>query len=98
MSRRNLEKVVSVAKALSDPNRVEMMRLLARQEGPLCACDIIEHFDLSQPTVSHHLKILKEAGLLRGSRNGLWAFYEVEPEGIGALEGLSGLLDKRAAG
>lgn len=97
LSKRTLERVVLVAKAFSDPNRIEMMRLLAQQEGPLCACDIVEHFDLSQPTVSHHLRILKEAGLLRGTRKGLWAFYEAEPAGIGVLKGLTGSVSKRKA-
>lgn len=95
LTKRNLERVASVAKALADPNRIEMMRLLAQQEGPLCACDIVEHFDLSQPTVSHHLRILKEAGLLRSNRNGLWAFYEAAPDGVDLLEGLTGLLSDR---
>ncbi len=92
MPKRNLERVALVAKALADPHRIEIMRLLAQQDGPLCACDIVEHFDLSQPTVSHHLRILKEAGLLRGTRNGLCAFYEVDPDGAHVLEGLTGLL------
>jgi len=84
-----------IAKALADPNRIEIMRLLAQQEGPLCACDIVEHFDLSQPTISHHLRILKEAGLLRGTRNGLWALYEAEPDGVAVLEGLTRFLSGR---
>lgn len=95
MARRNQEKLVLVAKALSDSNRIEMIRFLARQKGPVCACDIVEHFELSQPTISHHLKILKQAGLLRGAREGLFAFYEVEPAGIGVLESMSGLLATR---
>lgn len=97
LPKRNLERVALVAKALADPNRIEIMRLLAQQEGPICACDIVEHFDLSQPTVSHHLRILKEAGLLRGTRNGLWAFYEAVPDGVGVLEDLTGFLSKRKA-
>jgi ArsR family transcriptional regulator len=95
MSKSNQERVVSVAKALSDPSRIEMIRFLARQDGPLCACDIVERFDLSQPTVSHHLKILKEAGLLRGTRDGLFAFYEVEPAGVAVLDSMSALLNAR---
>jgi len=90
-----LERMAAVARALADPSRIQMLRLVAQQSGPICACDIVEHFDLSQPTVSHHLKILKEAGLLRGTRSGLWAFYEVDPDGAGVLEGLTGLLDSR---
>ena len=87
-----LERVAAIAKALADPNRIEMLRLVAHQSAPVCACDIVEHFDLSQPTVSHHLKTLREAGLLRGTRNGLWAFYELDPAGADALESLTQLI------
>jgi len=88
-----LEHLARLAKALGDPNRIEMLRLLARQPGPICACDVVERFDLTQPTVSHHLKILKDAGLLRSTRNGLWAFYEVDIDGLDLLKDLTGLLD-----
>ncbi|MGI9232174.1 MAG: ArsR/SmtB family transcription factor [Woeseiaceae bacterium] len=94
---RKLEELALVAKALADPNRIEIMLLLAQQAGPVCACDIVQHFDLSQPTVSHHLNILKDAGLLRGGRSGLWAFYEAEPAGVGILEGITRLLGSRQA-
>ena len=73
------------------------MRLLAGQEGAVCACDIVEHVDLSQPTVSHHLKVLKEAGLLRSYRQGLWAFYETEAAGVGLLDCLTGFVSRRKA-
>ena len=89
---RKLERVAMVAKALADPNRIEILRLLAQQAAPVCACDIVVNFDLSQPTVSHHLKILVEARLLRRTRKGLWAFYQVDPDGAHVLEGLAGLL------
>jgi ArsR family transcriptional regulator len=92
LPKRKLERVATVAKALSDPTRIEILRLLAQQAGPVCACDIVDHFDLSQPTVSHHLKILKEAGLLRGSRSGLWAIYELDSRSVGMLEDFSRLL------
>lgn len=92
LRKRKLGRLTAVAKALADPNRIELLRLLARQSEPVCACDIVEHFDLSQPTVSHHLKILKQAGLLRGTRNGLWVFYQVDPDGARAIEGLTGIL------
>jgi ArsR family transcriptional regulator len=92
-----LERFAMVAKALGDPNRIEMLRLISRQAGPVCACDVVAQFDLTQPTVSHHLRILREAGLLRVTRNGLWAFYEVDPDGFDALEDLTGSLDDREA-
>jgi ArsR family transcriptional regulator len=74
-------------KALADPTRLEILRLLAAQPGPTCACDLVEHFDLAQPTVSHHLKVLREAGLLSQTRLGIWAFYAVDPEGLELLAG-----------
>jgi len=71
---------VRAFKALADPTRLEMLRLLRAQSGPTCVCDIVDHFDLAQPTISHHLKTLKEAGLLRQSRVGIWSFYAPAPE------------------
>lgn len=90
---RQAGRITAVAKALADRNRVEILRLLARQPGPLCACDVVEHFDLSQPTVSHHLKVLREAGLLSATRRGLWTFYAPHPEARRALSALAALLD-----
>ncbi len=92
---RQVSKLAGIAKALSDSNRIEILRMLIQQEGALCACDIVEHFDLSQPTVSHHLKVLKEAGLLRSAREGLWVFYEPEPEGVRVLECMTAMLGTR---
>ena len=85
-----LERATAVAKALADKNRLEIMSFLSSQDGPVCACDINTSGELSQPTVSHHLKILREAGLLRSEKRGLWAFYEPDP---GADETLTALLD-----
>ncbi len=76
---------VALCKALADPTRLEILRLLAAQDGPVCACDIVDAFDLTQPTMSHHLKTLAKGGLIRGERNGLWMFYELAPEGSEAL-------------
>ncbi len=75
-------------KALADPTRLEMLRLVAAQAGPTCVCDIVDHFDLSQPTISHHLKILREAGLLTQTRVGIWSFYAPDREGLGRMKGL----------
>jgi ArsR family transcriptional regulator len=76
---------VAAFRALADPTRIEILRLLAAQRGPTCVCDIVDHFDLAQPTISHHLKVLREAGLLRASRRGIWMFYEADPEGLDVL-------------
>jgi len=92
LSEERLDHWSALAKALADPNRLEILRLVARQPGPLCACDIVGHVELSQPTVSHHLKILKDAGLLQASRSGLWMFYSVDPGAADALAELTGVL------
>lgn len=83
------EEAVTLAdafKALADPTRVRMVNLLARN-GELCVCDVQEHFDLAQPTISHHLSVLRKAGLVRSETRGRWAFYRVVPEAIAALSG-----------
>lgn len=77
---------VALFKALADPTRLEILRLVAAQDGPTCVCDIVDHFDLSQPTISHHLKVLREAGLLSQQKLGIWAFYAVRQ---GAAERLA---------
>ena len=92
LPKRKLDRLALTAKALADRNRIEILRLVARQSGPVCACDIVAHFKLSQPTVSHHLKILTQAELVRATRSGLWAFYEVDVNGARALENLTEIL------
>lgn len=79
-------------RALADPTRLEIVRLVAAQPGPLCVCDIVDRFDLAQPTVSHHLKVLREAGLLAASRVGIRAFYELAPGGGEAFARAAALL------
>src|SRR5690606_30110465 len=77
-------------KALGDPVRLRMLSIIAsHQGGESCVCDISPAFDLSQPTISHHLKVLREAGLLDCERRGTWVYYRVIPA---ALEQLSALL------
>jgi ArsR family transcriptional regulator len=94
LSSKKLERLAAVAKALADPNRIEILRLIARQASPVCACDIVARFELSQPTISHHLKVMKEAGLLKSGRQGLWVFYSVDPAGAGLVEGFAALLER----
>jgi ArsR family transcriptional regulator len=76
------DRIVAVFRALGDPTRLEIFRLLAAQAGPVCACDVVDRFGLSQPTISHHLRILREAGLVKVSRRGVWAWYETDPHGL----------------
>lgn len=82
-------RLATVAKALGDPVRVQLVDVLRKHAGKVCVCELVPLFDLSQPTVSHHLKVLRDAGLVASERQGLWAYYYVIPE---ALEGLSAWL------
>jgi ArsR family transcriptional regulator len=93
LSQRESDELVLLAKALSDANRLEILRLLAAQGGPVCACDIVDSFDLGQPTVSHHLKTLKSAGLLQSEKRGLWMFYRLSPNSAALLDKLAALAD-----
>ena len=72
----------AVFKALADPTRVRIVSLLARSEEPACVCELIPPLGLSQPTVSHHLKKLVQAGLLTREQRGVWAFYSLDREGL----------------
>src|SRR5437868_8023670 len=71
-------------KALADPARVTILNRLAGAEE-VCVCDFVAALDLAQPTVSHHLKVLREAGLVESSRRGTWAYYRLVPETVDAL-------------
>ena len=94
---RDQERLVAAFKALADPTRIEILRLVGAQAGPVCVCDIVDRFDLSQPTISHHLKVLREAGLLRASKIGIWAFYELVAEAMDVLEEDADLLEPKHA-
>ena len=71
-------------KALADPTRVSIVNRLASSDE-CCVCDLTAAFDLSQPTVSHHLRILRDAGLVEAERRGTWAYYRLVPEAIERL-------------
>jgi len=64
-------------KALADPTRLRILSLLSRYEGEVCVFEIVESFTLEQPTISHHLRILRDAGLVDCRKKGLWAYYYV---------------------
>ncbi|MBS1843259.1 MAG: helix-turn-helix transcriptional regulator [Actinobacteria bacterium] len=83
------ERMALVAKALGDPTRIQLIDVLRKNAGKVCVCELVPLFDLSQPTVSHHLKVLRDAGLVGSERKGLWAYYYVIPD---ALEELSAWL------
>jgi ArsR family transcriptional regulator len=76
-------------KALADPTRVAIVNRLATADE-VCVCDLNTAFDLSQPTISHHLRILREAGLVEATRRGTWAYYRLVPEAIESLRGALG--------
>jgi ArsR family transcriptional regulator len=78
-------------KALGDPTRLRMLDLIAAQEEPLCVCDITPHFSQNQPTISHHLRILRDAGLIETEKRGIWAFYWTTEEGRRSLAALATL-------
>lgn len=67
-------------KALADPTRVRIISLLARSEEPICVCDITACFPLGQPTISYHLKLLRDAGLVDCRREGLWCYYYIRED------------------
>lgn len=67
-------------KALADATRLTILTTLAVNAGPVCACDLGDDVDLEQPTVAHHLKVLREAGLVISERQGRWAYYRLHPD------------------
>ena len=72
-------------KALADPTRLRMLDLLVEQPEPLCVCEITAQFDLRQPTISHHLRILREAGLITSDKRGVWSYYAATEKGERSL-------------
>ena len=83
------DRLAAVAKALADPVRLQLVDVLRKHAGEVCVCELVPLFEISQPTLSHHLKKLRDAGIVDSERRGLWAYYYVRPE---ALEELSGWL------
>src|SRR5665213_2333176 len=90
MSQAQADQIVPLLKALADPVRLRLMSLVASHEGgEACICDLNPAFDLSQPTISHHLKVLHEAGLLDREKRGVWVYYRAS---AAALTGLATLI------
>ncbi|HVD46792.1 MAG TPA: metalloregulator ArsR/SmtB family transcription factor [Candidatus Limnocylindria bacterium] len=71
---------VELLKALADPTRLSMVSVLRQQAGPVCVCDLVAAFDLTQPTISHHMAVLKRAGLVESSKQGIWVYYRLRDE------------------
>jgi len=85
IERQQAERMGAVAKALGDPIRMQLVDVLRKHAGKVCVCELVPLFELSQPTVSHHLKVLREAGIVGSERRGLWAYYYVDPEALKEL-------------
>jgi ArsR family transcriptional regulator, arsenate/arsenite/antimonite-responsive transcriptional repressor len=82
--------LAQVFKALGDPVRLRLVSLIgAHQGGEVCVCELTDAFDLTQPTISHHLKVLREAGIITSERRGTWVYYQLRPA---ALERMAALL------
>jgi len=79
------DELATAFKALADPARLRLLSLIASSADGACACDLIEPIGRSQPTVSHHLRVLREAGLVMSERDGTWIWYRVVPERLDAL-------------
>ncbi len=84
-------RISPLLKALADPVRLRLLSLVASHaEGEACVCDLQEAFELSQPTISHHLKVLHETGLLDRAKRGVWVYYRVRPNALADLATLLG--------
>src|ERR671911_3103105 len=83
------ERLAGVLKVVADPTRLRLLSLIASSpDGEICVCDLIAPLGLSQPTVSHHLKVMAGAGLVEREKRGVWAYYRVVPGALGGLADL----------
>ncbi len=87
LSDEEAEATATLFRALADPARVRLVNILA-VSGQVCVCELVEPLGRSQPTVSHHLRILAEAGLIEGEKRGRWVWYRAVPEKLAALRGV----------
>lgn len=86
MSAEDADRAARTLKALADPARLRLLSIIAAHEGgEACVCDLTEPVGLSQPTVSHHLKVLTEAGFVTREKRGVWAYYTLVPGGVAAV-------------
>lgn len=91
MTQVQADQVAPLLKALADPVRLRLLSLVASHEGgEACVCDLNDAFDLSQPTISHHLKLLHEVGLLDRDKRGVWVYYTVNRSAMTAVTNLLG--------
>ena len=85
VERRQAERMAEIAKALGDPVRLQLVDVLRKHAGKVCVCELVPLFAISQPTLSHHLKKLRDAGVVDSERRGLWAYYYVIPDALDEL-------------
>jgi len=91
LSSQQAEQVAPLLKALADPVRLRLVSLVASHaDGEACVCDLTDAFELSQPTISHHLKVLHEVGLLDRSKRGVWVYYKVRSDVLAEVAALIG--------
>jgi len=88
LSDEEVEATARLFRAIGDPARIRILNVLTTKAEPICVCDLIDPLGLSQPTVSHHLKTLTEAGLLDREQRGKWAYFSLKPEATGRLASL----------
>jgi ArsR family transcriptional regulator, arsenate/arsenite/antimonite-responsive transcriptional repressor len=89
MTEEHAAQVAPLLKAVADPVRLRLMSLvLSHAGGEACVCDLTPAFELSQPTISHHLKVLHDAGLLEREKRGVWVYYRARPEALAAITSL----------
>ncbi len=87
------DQLAGMFRALGDPTRVQIVHILAAATEPVCVCDFTAAFDLGQPTISHHLAKLKDAGIVSSTRRGVWAFYKLNPAMSDFARGAIRLID-----
>jgi ArsR family transcriptional regulator len=86
------ERLVAIFKALGDATRLDVFRLIAAQPEPLCVCDVVDRFNVSQPTISHHLKVLRDAGVVQSERRGTNIYYSLAPSVAGRFASIGASL------
>ena len=85
VERDRASRMAEVAKALGDPVRLQLVDVLRKHAGEVCVCELVPLFEISQPTLSHHLGKLRAAGIVDSERRGLWAYYYVLPDALKEL-------------
>jgi ArsR family transcriptional regulator, arsenate/arsenite/antimonite-responsive transcriptional repressor len=85
VERAQAARLALVAKALGDPIRLQLVDVLRKHAGKVCVCELVPLFEIGQATLSHHLKKLRDAGIVDSERRGLWAYYYVKPEALAPL-------------